>query len=564
MSTYDSQTGRLAPQVLLQQRYMITGQAGRGGMGAVYEAMDTRFNGRRVAVKEMSQGHLNSQEMANATAQFQQEARLLGSLSHPNLPRIFDAFNERGRSYLVMDFIDGKTLHQVLRAQPGKTLALEQVIQYAMQLCNVLYYLHRQRPAIIFRDVKPSNVMITDKGHLYLIDFGIARFFTEGKEQDTMQLGSPGYAPPEQHGSSQTNPRSDIYSLGATLHYCLTGKDPYYSQEHFKFVPVRQVNPQVPVEMERLIQRMVSIDESQRPASADEVIQALRSLSQMAADHTVAIQADHGAPTIYGPPSQAAATRYAHPSQPVTPYPPIPTMPASPFPQGQQQVMAPGSQAIPGPASFWSAGFAAMFRLVALIGVGIVVVGVGWIVVQNTFPPYHYYYGYLWLLAACLTGVACAITFASFLWCRLGLTWFLLLFTGFFTLVSAFCSLALSLPDIQSVLGLQNALLDLAFAAPLSLALAALCSLGWMFSAGFWKVRVLSLSLSAIALVCAFSAVNTVSRVNPLDQEVVLWYVFFLVGALAHLLNTLLIARLSNRSVAPQLHTGVGLSARIN
>ncbi|HEY4383319.1 MAG TPA: serine/threonine-protein kinase, partial [Ktedonobacteraceae bacterium] len=159
MSTYDSQTGRLAPQVLLQQRYMIIGQAGRGGMGAVYEAMDTRFGQRRVAIKEMSQGHLNNQELASATAQFQQEARLLGSLTHPNLPHILDAFNERGRSYLVMDFIDGKTLHQMLRAQPGKPLPLEQVIQYACQLCNVLSYLHQQRPPIIFRDVKPSNVM---------------------------------------------------------------------------------------------------------------------------------------------------------------------------------------------------------------------------------------------------------------------------------------------------------------------------------------------------------------------------------------------------------------------
>src|SRR5450631_1033987 len=114
MSTYDSQTGRLAPQALLQKRYMIVRQAGKGGMGAVYEAVDTRSGQKHVAVKEMSQGHLNSQGLANATAQFQQEAHLLGSLSHPNLPHIFDAFNENGRSYLVMDFIEGKTLHQLL------------------------------------------------------------------------------------------------------------------------------------------------------------------------------------------------------------------------------------------------------------------------------------------------------------------------------------------------------------------------------------------------------------------------------------------------------------------
>ncbi len=253
MSMYESQTGRLAPQALLQKRYMIVGQAGKGGMGAVYEAVDTRSGQKRVAIKEMSQGHLNNQELLAATAQFQQEAHLLGSLSHPNLPRIFDAFNERGRSYLVMDFIDGKTLHQLLRKNPGQPLPLEQVIDYACQLCHVLSYLHQQTPPIIFRDVKPGNVMVTNQGHVFLIDFGIARFFTEGKEQDTIQLGSPGYAAPEQHGSGQTNPRSDIYGLGATLHFCLTGRDPYRAQDHFTFIPIRQINPQVPIEVERLI-----------------------------------------------------------------------------------------------------------------------------------------------------------------------------------------------------------------------------------------------------------------------------------------------------------------------
>jgi len=197
MSTYNNQTGRLAPQSLLQHRYLIVGPAGRGGMGAVYESIDTSQAQRRVAIKEMSQAHLNEEELAAATARFQHEAHMLGSLSHPNLPHIIGSFSENMRSYLVMDFIDGKTLYQILREAQGKPLPLAQVISYAQQLCSVLAYLHQQNPPIIFRDIKPTNIMITSTGHLFLIDFGIARFFKEGQEQDTMLLGSPGYAPPE-------------------------------------------------------------------------------------------------------------------------------------------------------------------------------------------------------------------------------------------------------------------------------------------------------------------------------------------------------------------------------
>src|SRR6266705_2698399 len=164
MSTYEHQTGRLVPQSLLQQRYIIIEQAGRGGMGAVYQAIDTRVGSRRVAIKEMSQGQLSEAELAEATARFQHEAALLGSLHHPNLPGISDAFSERGRSYLVMDFIDGKTLLQLLKESGGRPLPVEQVLNYARQLCDVLSYLHQQRPPIILRDVKPSNIMITQIG----------------------------------------------------------------------------------------------------------------------------------------------------------------------------------------------------------------------------------------------------------------------------------------------------------------------------------------------------------------------------------------------------------------
>jgi len=303
MSIYENQTGRLPPQSLLQQRYVIVGQAGKGGMGAVYQAVDTRDTHHRVAIKEMSQGHLSDAELAGATAQFQREAALLSRLSHPNLPHIYDAFNERGRSYLVMDFIDGKTLLQQLKETGSHPLPVAQVLGYALQLCNVLAYLHQQQPPIIFRDLKPTNVMVTANGHVFLIDFGIARIFKEGQEQDTAFLGSPGYAAPEQHGSAQTNPRSDLYSLGATLHFCLTGRDPYNAEDRFTFPPVRQFNPQVPVELDQLVQRLLALDERQRPASAVEVGQALVKIGQQATEDTRSISPSMNpstAPTQYG------------------------------------------------------------------------------------------------------------------------------------------------------------------------------------------------------------------------------------------------------------------------
>ena len=136
---------------------------------------------------------------------FRQEYQFLSKLQHPNLPLIYDTFNEGDRFYFVMDFIEGKTLLDLLRASGGRPLPIGQVVDYAMQLCDVLSYLHMQTPPVIFRDLKPTNVMIREDGRLFLIDFGIARFFKEGKLQDTVLLGSPGYAPPGAVASTRTS-----------------------------------------------------------------------------------------------------------------------------------------------------------------------------------------------------------------------------------------------------------------------------------------------------------------------------------------------------------------------
>jgi serine/threonine protein kinase len=312
MSTFGSQTGKLAPQATLVQRYTIIRLAGRGGMSAIYQAMDQQQGRMRVAIKEMSLENLDAVERQDALARFQQEAHLLETLNHPNLTRIYDAFSEDGRSFLVMDYIDGKTLLQLLQ-DAGQPLAVEQVMHYAEQLCDVLTYLHQHNPPIIFRDLKPTNVMATPDGHVYLIDFGIARFFKEGQHQDTTVLGSPGYAPPEQHGSGQTNPRSDLYALGATLHCCLSNHDPYHAADRFTFAPVRQFNPQVPEALDQLILRMVAMDENQRPTSALEVKQALARIRQQLwkqnstpGTQLPLVSAPSAAPTQYvQPPKQA-------------------------------------------------------------------------------------------------------------------------------------------------------------------------------------------------------------------------------------------------------------------
>lgn len=266
-------TGLLAAQTRLKGRYMVLSQSGRGGFGAVYKALDEQHGQRVVAVKEMSQSSLSSQEMVEATAAFKHEAELLEGLSHPNLPAIYDQFTENGRSYLVMDFIEGETLEVMLEKLNGAMLPIDKVLDIALQLCSVLDYLHHQQPPIIFRDLKPGNIMLTPTGQVYLIDFGIARHFKPGQEKDTTALGSYGYAPPEQYGKSQTTIRSDIYSLGATLHQLLSGEDP--SETPFQFSPLKLSEPAL-ADLVPLVMSMVRVDINKRPASIADVRRELQ------------------------------------------------------------------------------------------------------------------------------------------------------------------------------------------------------------------------------------------------------------------------------------------------
>src|ERR1700730_7478299 len=267
-------TGSLPEQTLLGDRYQLLSRIGQGGMGAVYKASDTRLADRVVAIKEMSQAGLPAALTEEAEASFEREATLLAKLSHTNLPGIYDHFSENDRTYLVMQFIEGETLEEYLEHTGGDPLPIPQVLDWAEQLCDVLNYLHNQQPPIVFRDLKPANVMLKKSGQLFLIDFGIARIFKPGQSHDTVALGSPGFAAPEQYGKAQSTPRSDLYSLGALLHCLLTGNDP--SERPFFFRPASQVNPAVPAGLDALLQRMLEMDAERRPVSAQEVLQALR------------------------------------------------------------------------------------------------------------------------------------------------------------------------------------------------------------------------------------------------------------------------------------------------
>src|SRR6266849_4553752 len=280
-------TGSLPDQTLLAGRYQLLSRTGQGGMGAVYKAADTRFNNCPVAIKEMSSTGLSPASLQEAVTAFEHEAHLLADLLHPNLPRIYEHFAENDRSYLVMDFIEGQTVEEYLEQIGGGPLPVDQVIKWAEQLCDVLNYLHTHQPPIVFRDLKPANVMISESGHVFLIDFGIARIFKPGKQHDTVSLGSPGYAAPEQYGKAQSTPRSDIYSLGALLHYLLTGADP--SEQPFFFRPASQANPDVSPELEELLQHLLEMDPERRPASAQEVLQALRLIEQGVGNTTLRI-----------------------------------------------------------------------------------------------------------------------------------------------------------------------------------------------------------------------------------------------------------------------------------
>ncbi|HYB02012.1 MAG TPA: serine/threonine-protein kinase [Ktedonobacteraceae bacterium] len=227
---------------------------GHGGMAAVYQANDTR-QGNLVAIKEMSLSNVPANERSQAIQNFLAEARILSRLNHPNLPAFTDFFTEGARHFLVMEYIDGSTLEDLLDRNKGP-FSEPRVLGWARQLCDVLEYLHSQQPPVIFRDMKPSNIMLTRSGRIKLIDFGIARLFRTRGSQDTQLLGTPGFAPPEQYGSAQTDERSDIYSLAMTLFQLLTCS---ISENGFGLTNVHANFPKISSPVARSLEKATSL-----------------------------------------------------------------------------------------------------------------------------------------------------------------------------------------------------------------------------------------------------------------------------------------------------------------
>lgn len=242
---------------ILRGRYRLKNIVGHGGMGNVYEAEDLRLPGRLCAVKEVQPEANNSPELRKQEhAQFLREASLLAQLDHPNLPKVSDFFEQDGRDYLVMDYVPGKNLKELIddsRIQ-GRQLSVEVVMTWMEQLIDALEYLHRQNPPILHRDVKPANIKLTPDGRIKLVDFGLAKVMA-GDDSGTITIiqgrGTAYYTPLEQYGaeSEHTDARSDIYALGATLYHLLSGKPPPEAKERFLnasvLKPIEQINPEV-------------------------------------------------------------------------------------------------------------------------------------------------------------------------------------------------------------------------------------------------------------------------------------------------------------------------------
>jgi len=271
----EHKTGQLPSQSVIADRYLITQKLSQGGMGAIYKVFDTRFEHRELVIKEMSEAWLEPSERAMASVAFIQEANFLAKLNHPNIPAVFDFFSANERSYLVMELVQGETLYEVLSRRQGQPFPEPWVRSIARQLCDVLTYLHTLSPPIIFRDLKPDNIMLQPDGQIKLIDFGIARLFKGTKSRDTVALGTPGYAAPEQYGTGQTDIRSDVYSLGATLLQLATGFDP--SSSPFNFPPARSLNPNLTINFEQVIQRATQTKPSNRFQTVEQLCAALSS-----------------------------------------------------------------------------------------------------------------------------------------------------------------------------------------------------------------------------------------------------------------------------------------------
>ena len=267
----------LAPGTVLRSRYRVTELVGEGGMGAVYRAEDLLLEGRLCALKEIAPDLGADQPLiTEARDQFYREASTLARLDHPNLPKVSDYFSDSGREYLVMDFVPGKDLRQLMEEAlvQGKFLPEEQVLRWAEQLCDALEYLHALQPPVLHRDIKPGNIKLTPAGAIKLVDFGLVKLMAPDDNRTITVLqgrGTVQYTPLEQYGgdTGHTDARSDIYSLGGTLYHLLTGKPPLDAKQRFlrpnTMQSPRQLNPAISPRTDAAILHALAMHPDQRP-----------------------------------------------------------------------------------------------------------------------------------------------------------------------------------------------------------------------------------------------------------------------------------------------------------
>jgi serine/threonine protein kinase len=268
----------IAANTVIGNRYRVTKPLGGGGMKMVYLAEDLRLAARPCALAEMVDAISNPDMQQAAASGFQREADMLAELNHEHIPRIYDRFSEQNRHYLVMEYIAGDTLEEELRTAGGK-LPPDRVMDIALQVLDTLEYLHHREPPVIYRDLKPSNIMITPTGQVKLIDFGIARHF-QPLSSATM-VGTQGYAPPEQYrGKVET--RSDLYALGATMHHALSGRDPT-TEPPFSFPLLRKLCPDLNPALADLVSEALIYDVDRRIRDVDEMKRSLLAIRNGAA-----------------------------------------------------------------------------------------------------------------------------------------------------------------------------------------------------------------------------------------------------------------------------------------
>ena len=260
---------------LVDGKYKILNKIGQGGMSVVYLAMNERAN-KQWAIKEVRKDGVQNFEVVKQG--LIAETEMLKKLSHPNLPSIIDVIDGDGTFLIVMDYIEGRHLESVVKEYGAQSQ--EDVIEWAKQLCDVLSYLHSRKPPIIYRDMKPSNVMLKPDGKVMLIDFGTAREFKENSVGDTTCLGTQGYAAPEQYGGhGQTDARTDIYCLGATLYHLLTGHNP--SEPPYEMYPIRYWNPELSSGLEEIILKCTQKNPDDRYQNCGGLLYALEHYNEL-------------------------------------------------------------------------------------------------------------------------------------------------------------------------------------------------------------------------------------------------------------------------------------------